>query len=209
MAEKSNIVPITDEVNASTVALPGVYTKAVQFIRDTVTLDEAKHWIDKSEALNAWAQMYHDDQVGDASKRLRLHAYRRMGQLAQELQPTKTIKGGGRTKGPNALLRKAGLSRHGSNAAIKLAKATDDEAHELVTAERPISPTTYERQSYDRSGLAAFRNHQRTPFSCRIFIREVTPRQATNKLGALERREAATQLKDLQKWIDEFIRLCQ
>lgn len=204
MARTGNVVALSDGIDPKKLALPDIYTKAVMLIKDTITLDESKQWVDKSEALAAWASMYNDDQVGVAAKRLRLHAYRRMGELAQSLRPTKTIKGGGRTPGPNSLLREAGLSRHGANAAVALAKADEIEVQGLIDSDAPVSPTTFERRAYAHSGLAAFRNNQRTPFSCRIFLREVTPEQAAKKLNPLERAEAVKQLKELSRWIEQF-----
>lgn len=208
MAANTKIVSITDRLSPENVVLPAIYTKAVAMIKDTITLDESKQWVDKSEALGAWASMYRNDEVGSAAKRLRLHAYRRMGQLAQELQPTKAVRRGGRTPGPNALLRESGLSRHGADAAVALAKAPRSEVDKLIEADKPISPTTYSRRSYANSALAAFRNHQRTPFSCRVFLSEVTPKQAARKLTTSEKIEAVKQLNKLAAWIVEFERAC-
>lgn len=127
-------------------ALPVSYTNAVKALTECRDLDEAKEFDDASEALAAWARIYNDDQVGRQAKQLRLHAHRRMGQLAREIAPVKPKKGGGRTGGPVAKLKEHGLTRHKAEASNHLGKMSDPEFQILVDADDPPAPTTVTRR---------------------------------------------------------------
>lgn len=189
--------------------LPDVYVQAVELIQKTIDLDEAKQWADRTEALVAWARMYNHDDVGVAAKRLRLHAFKRMGELARQLRPTKAVPGGGRTPGPLTLLQEAGLSLHNARAAVYLSKLTKAKARRIIDKDNPLSPQTYQRRSHKESSLAHFRNLQRSPFSCRSFLREVTPKEMADSLDDDEKVRAVKQMRVLVKWCNAFIRECK
>lgn len=64
--------------------VPVEYEAACNALAQCVDLDEAKYWSDKADALAAWAKIYRDDRISAQAKRLKLKAYRRMGELAAE-----------------------------------------------------------------------------------------------------------------------------
>jgi hypothetical protein len=98
------------------VQLPVEYTTAVRSLALCSTLEEAKHWSNKADALAAWAKIYQSDEVAIEAKRLKLHAFRRMSELAEELQPNSFVgKGRKRPPGPADALIKAGLSKSATN----------------------------------------------------------------------------------------------
>lgn len=121
--------------------VPVEYEAACKALAACRTLDEAKYWNDKSDALAAWAKIYRDDKAGRQARALKLWAYRRMAELARELQPRKRLRAGyGTTPGPNALLREFGLSKAAASAASRLADQTEDVMHALANLPRPPSP---------------------------------------------------------------------
>lgn len=73
-------------------SIPVVYEEACKALAACVTIDEGKYWADKAEALAAWAKIYKSKQAETEAKRLKLHAYRRMGQIAEELRPTVNVR---------------------------------------------------------------------------------------------------------------------
>ncbi len=95
--------------------IPVVYTEAVKAIAACRTLDESKHWSDKADVLAAWAKIYRDDEVALEAKRLKLHAFRRMSELAEALRPQLYANKGGhrpvKFAGPVSLLREQGFTR--------------------------------------------------------------------------------------------------
>lgn len=140
----SNAVAIAGAKN-----LPVIYEEAVAALKECRNLDEAVHFDDASEALAAWSRIYKDDEAGRQAKQLRLHAHRRMGQLAQEIAPHRGRKGGGRQPGPVAKLREHGLSRHRADAANHLAKMSGAGFRTLVDQEVPPAPTSVVRRIRD------------------------------------------------------------
>ena len=76
--------------------VPVEYERACTALAECQTIDEAKYWDNKADALAAWAKIYNNDQAGLEAKRLKLHAYRRMGEIAREIIPKGTSGGVGR-----------------------------------------------------------------------------------------------------------------
>jgi hypothetical protein len=122
--------------------MPVEYVTAVRALAECVSIDEAKHWSDKAEALAAWAKIYQSDEAGIKARQLRLHAYRRMGVLAGELSPTKhRTEGRGRAPGPPQFLVTKGLSPHQAQAARQLALCPPEKFEEIINRPLPPSPT--------------------------------------------------------------------
>jgi hypothetical protein len=133
--------------------IPVEYEEACKRLVACQTLDEAKYWDNKADALAAWAKIYHNDQAGREARALKLWAYRRMGELAAELRPHRhmgTKPGeqvgkhgrGGSTPGPFSLLKEQGLTESQASAARRLARVPLETVKELVELPRPPSPGT-------------------------------------------------------------------
>jgi hypothetical protein len=141
-------------------AIPVVYEEACTALANVVTILDAKHFSDKAEALATWARIFKSEKAAIEAKRLKLQAFRKMGQLADELRPiapTKTneergrnyrekIKAGsppssckgGAPLGAKSVLLKNGLSNSVATAALRMARATEKEFNEAL--ENPRSP---------------------------------------------------------------------
>lgn len=112
--------------------MPIQYEEACKAIATCVELDEAKHWSDKADALAAWAKMYQDDRVSLEARRLKLHAYRRMSALADEIDP----------KRPIGSLRNAGLSQAQAQTARAVGNVSQRLFDKAVAAKVPPTPGT-------------------------------------------------------------------
>jgi hypothetical protein len=124
--------------------VPIEYEVAVKALISCQTIDEAKYFSDKSDALAAWAKIYRDPQVENEARKLKLVAYRRMGELANEIQPRTRIKNSaGRCvygPGPRSLLLERGLNRSQSEAAMRLANTPVEQFQSLVRQPSPPGP---------------------------------------------------------------------
>lgn len=123
--------------------VPLEYEAAVKALAACLTLDEAKYWNDKADALAAWAKIYHSDDVSRKARALKLHAYRRMGILAAELRPANRFEEGRHMPGPLSALVAAGLSDSQAKAARAVAKLPKRKFDREVAAERPRAPTSF------------------------------------------------------------------
>lgn len=180
--------------------VPVEYERACQALAQCVTIDEAKYWSDKADALAAWAKIYRDDQTGRKAAALKLHAYRRMGQLAAELRPKKAKYGGGLLPGPRSLLRENGLSQSHAIAARTLARM-DKEPFDALIARPKIPTPTGVRLNPANSELAtwlqsahSFRTHCRA-----VNAKEITTLVEKDRLGTV-----GALVTEILEWLDEF-----
>lgn len=108
-------LPVVIKRKIPAAKVPFIYARAVTALRECENLNEAKYWNDAADALAAWAKIYQDDKASVAAKRLKLHAYRRMAELAEIIGHTKLDSkrgrlGEGRPRGIHRALADAGLS---------------------------------------------------------------------------------------------------
>jgi hypothetical protein len=189
--------------------MPVVYTQAVAALAECCNLDEAKTFSDASEALSVWARVYKHDEAGRQAKQLRLHAHRRMGQLARQLAQGAPKKGGGRNPGPVAKLKEHGLTRHQADAANHLAKMSKGEFDTVVNQDVPPAPTSVVRRirrPHEMSMFQSLRERPRTPLSCAVFIQNNDPAELAKLMSADEKRVASAQVRKLIDWLTEFDR---
>src|SRR6185437_1386632 len=120
--------------------LPVEYEIACKALAACSSIDEAKTWADKSDALAAWAKIYKSDRAALEARRLKLHAYRPMGELARELRPQRRAsKGRGTLPGPRSLLLEHGLTTTQAQLVARVSNLPESEFEALVM--RPIPPT--------------------------------------------------------------------
>lgn len=131
--------------------LPLEYETACTALEACTTLDEAKYWDNKADALAAWAKIYHNDEAASAARRVKLHAYRRLGELALELKPKKPdgrgtkgriVKGEG-AKGAKSLLKESGMKQVHAEQALFLATQPRKRFDDAIKQERPPTPATF------------------------------------------------------------------
>lgn len=213
---------------ARTPLVPIEYETALNALTACVTLDEAKYWSDKADALAAWAKIYHSDDAERKARMLKLHAYRRMGELAQQLRP-----GGGRHRvhetkkdrdnawrerkrlgipaphtplgsrpGPLSLLRENGLPPERARSALAVARLPEPIFAAAVNAKRPPSPTRLRDLSRE-SFLWRELNVQL--HALRRFMQQHQPREVVQVAGSAV--DTARELSiEIQEWLDEFER---
>lgn len=191
--------------------VPIQYEAALKSLQECVTLDEAKTWSDKADALAAWARIYRNDEVGRKAKQLKLHAYRRMGALAGELRPRKS---GGRYRdgkfcggfpGPTSLLKESGLSPNQARDARRLAKISQEKFDGYIERAHIPSPTIIgtERLSSSESWKAITTGGL---FSIRSFCRRYPAASLARGLRFDEVPSAQAMITEFMEWLDELER---
>jgi hypothetical protein len=202
--------------------VPIQYESAVKALVECTNLDDAKIWSDKADALAAWAKIYRDDEVGIEARKLKLHAYRRMGVLAHELYPgARKEKDGrhvygaphkgqiGHHKGPIAALQSAGLKMHQANVASAIAKIPDQKFKEISERPRPPSPSALMpkiKGATDMWKKLAGQTGGNSLLGFRGVVRSLDARMAANALSESEAKLAKEAAREVAEWIDEFDR---
>lgn len=189
--------------------VPIQYEQAITALQECIELDEAKLWSDKADALAAWAKMYRDDKVSRQAKMLKLRAYRRMGQLAAELNPRIVKQGEGVGKGsvpgsgPRSLLISHGLSVAQTAAARTLAKLPERKFEQVL--KHPAEPTTIRSRLYY---YKQWHHTQATLMTLRSRCRSHTPAQTVSEMHPEECKNARTLIAEVNEWLDEFDERC-
>ena len=168
--------------------VPVEYEAAVKALIACTHLDEAKYCSDKADALAAWAKIYKSDEAGLESKRLKLHAFRRMSQIANELRPNDKFaprqqpNGGFLAKklpGPVSLLLEKGLSSTQANMVRAVGSMPEKQFKAAIESKNP--PAAWKiRQMKGKTSLAwkTFYGEASSPSSFRTYCRKY-PRKGT------------------------------
>jgi hypothetical protein len=185
--------------------VPVEYEQAVTALQACISLDETKYWDAKADALAAWARIYRNDDAGRKAKMLKIHAYRRMGLLAQELNPRRsTAATGGRGSvpgsGPRSLLLQNGLTVAQADAARVISKLPERSFNKLL--KNPVSPTTARHQLRDNT---VWHQMQAAAMSLRSRCRANTPAQVVATLTDTEKANAKQLVTEITEWLDEFV----
>ena len=140
-------IPTYIQTKIPNATVPVKYTAAVKALAACRTIDDAKYFADKSEALAAWAKIYKHNEAAIEAKRLKLHSFRRMGALALEIQPTYSGGGPGLAgvpgTGPVKLLQGFGLNRGQAESATCLSRMPKKQFQKAVASNCPRAPSFY------------------------------------------------------------------
>lgn len=180
--------------------VPVQYEQAVKALAECISLDDAKTWADKSDALAAWAKIYRDDKVLRQAKILKLEAFRRMWILAEELYPRRNLKTGGTTPGARHALIKSGLNRVQADSARAIAKLSDAEFKKVISADRPPAPSIFR----DCGSTPEWMEARRYMSNLRGCARRFSAKTVAMKLKEGEAKLAKQMVVELQEWLDEF-----
>lgn len=190
-------LPISQE-KIQAAHLPVQYEEACKSLAACVTIDEAQYWSDKSDALAAWARIYRSDRAAVEARRLKLHAYRRMGQLAAELRPNKR-----RFSKSSAytLLRESGLTKQQAGSARTLANQTEEAFQRLVDLPRPPAPISFFTKSFYREDTTSWRHFQYL-VKFRQTCRAKDPKEIARGFTIEEANNARPAIREVQEWLD-------
>lgn len=181
--------------------VPVEFEQAIAALQACITLDDSKYWSDKADALAAWARIYRNDDVMRKAKVLKLHAFRRMGELAAELKPIANAKGG-RQPGAVRALTDAGLTHNDAIAARRLATITEKRFNKIL--EKPKAPSSVLQDLWVRDEHWA--DFVRVGQSFRAALRRTTPAKVTKGIGDNARFivTARELCRDISEFLDEL-----
>jgi hypothetical protein len=209
------ILPASVKANIPTAKIPVQYEQACKALAACESIDEAKEWDTKADALAAWARIYKSDQAAAQARSLKLYAYRRMGKLSAELRPRYRMvkeKGEDRARGslpgPRSALMELGLNNRETQQIRRIANLPEKTFEKLATMERPPSPAhIYNRLTVP--GTDAWKKIAASGGGCimifRSFCRTNSDAAALARgLSADEARMARAMVRECSDWLDNF-----
>lgn len=202
----NGLAPLPREVAVSSRPVV-VYEQAVRAIRACRTIDEAKYWNDTAEALSAWARIYTDDRIMREARALKLHAYRRIGQLADAMRiamPQGSGYGGikGKTPGSRSLLLEHGIRSTNAQYMITIGRMNQAAFDEATGREKPPSPSVLCSRELRSNPLWAEVGNKISMLLCSA--KRVTPKHLAASLDKKQRQKARRMVAQAQRWLDAF-----
>lgn len=189
---------------------PAEYEDAVKALEACTTFDESKYWKDKADALAAWAKIYHDKEVDTWARRLKLRAFRRLGELSIELRPLSTKRRGWRANGRNPghvqLMMANGMKRSEAVVASAVAKVPDARFQRALDKPIPPAPSSFIRRHNSETSekWRMVRESARNPFTCSMFCQSNDPAKFARALTPGESAMARKLAVELSEWLDKF-----
>ncbi len=189
--------------------VPVLYSAACKQLAECRNIDEAKYYADKSDALAAWAKIYKNDQASLEAKRLKLHAFRRMGVIASEMRPSPRGGKGGSIPGTRSLLIEVGLSPHDANAVGAVTRLTKKRFRKAV--ESPRAPSFYTNTFLGNDGKnkqseswKKLHHHGNSAGIMLAFCQRHDPKKLARGLTASESKGAKKMAIEIIEWMDTF-----
>ena len=137
-------LPAVVKRNISSASFPDNYESAKRALSVCVSIDECKTWADKSAALATYAKEARDESLLIMAKRIRLRAYRRIGELLDEIAlPARSEKDKRRRSGQELRERAAeaaGIGTTQASVAVGVARVATYAFESEVESSAPPTP---------------------------------------------------------------------
>lgn len=186
--------------------MPVEYETAIKMLAACIEIDEAKYFDNQADALAAWAKIYHSDDALRKARQLKLHAYRRMGQISEQLAAARGV-GKGRRAPVSAVLIDHGMTRCQARQARHLSKLPAQEFQRILEMPKVPAPHTVTRMAMSGSeGWKLISILGSGPTNFRSFCRKHNAVELARSLTADERSKAREIAVEIAEWIDDFER---
>jgi len=122
-------------------ALPVIYSEARNALAKCARIDECKNWADRAAALASYAKQADDDQLLNNAKRIKARAIDRIGELAEEIPPSRGRQPENGETHPrftrSQAARDAGISQDQLKTALRVHNVPRDEFERQVESDNP------------------------------------------------------------------------
>lgn len=187
---------------------PPEFEEAVRAIQACIDIDEAKYWSTNADIAAAWAKIYHSDEIMRKARVLKLHAYRRMSELAEKARPPYSAAGkrGGQGPGPNSWLHEQGFSKREAQNVRAVGRAAEPLFRKAINSPMPPTPSWF-RDNLSEDGASASRSFLATVYTFREFCMRSDPEDLVNLVGNKELLKAAA--ITIAEWADRLEQACE
>jgi hypothetical protein len=171
---------------------PVEFTEACKLLAECRSIDEAKYWSDKSDALAAWAKIYHSTRIAREARLLKIHAFRRMAELAKELKKSKGT-------APMTTLRANGLTKTTANEVMAVGRASKEKFEEAINREIPPAPSYFKRSAVSFGGSIS-----KAMAAMHYFATRIDARETAGQVPPKDRKYYRRTTGEIIEWLEEF-----
>lgn len=199
----SGLAPLP-KLGPRSVASPLVYEQACSAIVECTRIDDAKMWSSKADALAAWAKLYANDRVSAEARRLKLHAYRRIAALADELFPAwRKLHGNSDHRLTTAaLLKEEGFTQPQAQVVRKVGQLHTAKFNKAINAEMPPTPGTLVH--VDAAYSPEYARIKRAMSVLRSILKHHKPENIAHRMLLDDHSQARIISTDLLEWMKRF-----
>ena len=157
---------LSANVNVATARLPVNYQQATQALTACSRVDECREWVNKTEAVAAYARMADDETLHKTAIRIKSRAIKRCGELLKQFKApgarTEKHRAGADPRSQTEVGRDAGMSPRQVKDAVRVSNVPKAEFERLVESNDPPSVTELAELG-KVSGLRSRRPSRRSP----------------------------------------------
>lgn len=172
--------------------MPVQYEHACKAIAICTKINEAFQWSTKADALAAWAKVYHDDKIDREARLLKLHAFRRMGQLARELDRAH----------PVPVLKEEGVRDTHAQQSVAIGDLKPKVFNEITRRDRVPSPGTV--VSIELKDCPEYERLKRALSVCRAICKYNSAKTMIKKMRPQQIARARILMIEIKEWMREF-----
>jgi hypothetical protein len=151
-------------IGADTARLPENYLAAIAALETCASIDQAKEWANRMEALGSYARQAKDHWLRTYALRIKARAMRRVGELLQEIPGGQGARDGKRQDGSVPPLTRtsaaidAGLTERERRTALRLANVRAEDFRAAIESDNPPSVTKLTTRSRRTNSAAQWKS---------------------------------------------------
>lgn len=172
--------------------LPAEFSDACKLLAECRSIDDAKYWSDKATALAAWAKVYHSTRVAVEARKLKLHAYRKMAELAKEIKKEKGT-------APAKILQQHGMEKWQADEVMAVGRASPAKFEAALKRAVPPSPSYFKRYAENFAGGAVESMRRFYYFTTRTDATEIA-----TQVPPKDRAQVRRMITGITEWLDEL-----
>ena len=193
------------------------YDTAVAALRECLTFEDITHWQNYAEVAQAWGKVHKSDEAIRLARAVKLHAQRRMGELAKEIvaQSRKAAGVSASARGLSAagislktVLMEQGATASEAHTVSALGRASKSAFNKAASSSKPPTASSFVKKiSSAANPWISFAIQARWgAFVSAINIEDAEDIARIAKRHARDPKEIKRQAEQMRSWLGDFIK---
>lgn len=184
---------------------PVQYESALKALEECQQLDDSFAFESLADALAAWAKVYADDRVAVEARRLKLHAYRRIGILAEKLakHEGRLASNGAPITGRSVLIAR-GFTESKTLTVRRISTMPQQAFDQVVRQKKPPGPATLAHLKLVKGPEWRALSHRISSMLSKM--RTTNVRVLAKKMRTADKERAAAQAREAIDWLQQLLK---